>query len=199
MSISFNPGTSLLASWCQKSWGPLIYTPNSALDKEAHLKDSKIQRGAQIGRGSRAMGQKWEELGGWAGGNEPWCISQRMSEALMMVTQAVRALSQDSNIPECSRWTKEELHPLWVFMEISPHLSTSVHAMFSRKQIFPQQRDPWRSPPLDNAVAPCIPWVSQLHRYCPPFCESSVFYWIEFDLLKCYQHLCKLPFWSLLT
>ena len=40
-----------------------------------------MQRGAQIGRGSRAMGQKWEELGGRAGGNEPWCISQRMSEA----------------------------------------------------------------------------------------------------------------------
>ena len=80
------------------------------------------------------------------------------------------------NIPECFRWTKEELHTLW---EISLHINTHFNAMFSRKQTCLQQRDPWCWPPLDNAVAPCGPWVPQLHKYCPPFCESSIFYWIE--------------------
>lgn len=58
-----------------KSWGPLIYTPNSALDKEAHLKDSKIQRGAQIGGEAEPWdrnGNNWEgELGAMSLGASP--------------------------------------------------------------------------------------------------------------------------------
>ena len=164
--------------WCQKGWGPLIYAPISALDEEAHLKDSKMQRGAQVRRGSKGVGQKMGRTGTvnwgqWASvhlsKNEwsPWWWSPRQWDPKSGL---------NSNIPECFRWTKEELHTLW---EISLHINTCFNAMFSRKQTFLQQRDPWCWPPLDNAVAPWRPWVSQLHKYRPPFCDSYMFYWIE--------------------
>lgn len=72
--------------------------------------------------------------------------------------------------------------------------------MFSRKtNLPPAKRDPWCWPPPDNAVAPCgslsTPVAQILSTFVnPPYTLLDR----SCDLPKCYQHTCKLPFWSLL-